>query len=511
MDTTTTRTSLAILAGLTLCTACAYALYRYQPHTASWPRAHMPRGAQTVQAPLPPPASPPPVTTSSSPLAAATGSVPSGEVRLSARLDRSAVLSGGDGQAHVEVTLEAGAADAHAGDAHRASDVLVVLDISGSMSGSKLANAKQALHQLIGRIQPSDRFGLVTYESTARVVVPLQAASENNPQRWHHAVDVLETAGGTNMSAGLDLALEQLTQGKREHTARVLLLSDGQANEGDPSLDGLRNRTRHLVRAEHVLSAMGVGDDFNEDLMTALAQTGTGNFYYLSQVAQLGRFFDAELRAATETVADAVELRFQGDPSVRVLDVSGYELEHVGNGVRVRPGNLYAGQKRTLWVTLQVPTGKLGSVDVGRFELAYKQQGRTRELTTGELPKLACVADRDAWKRGIDKALWEQVVTTEQYEKAKLDLGGAIGRGSASDISKTVTSYAENRALAKELGSASVLQQIDKLEQEETRAKQAAVQPASVRSFEAKQVKSRALFKRRADAYNDNPLAGMAE
>jgi Ca-activated chloride channel family protein len=451
------------------------------------------------------------MTTTSSTLAATTGSVPSGEVRLSARLDRSAVLSGSDGQAHVEVTLEAGAADARAGSAHRPSDVLVVLDISGSMSGSKLAYAKQALHQLIGRIQPSDRFGLVTYESTARVVVPLQAASEENPRRWHHAVDALETAGGTNMSAGLDLALTQLAQAHREHTARVLLLSDGQANEGDATPDGLRSRTRRFVRAEHVLSTMGVGDDFNEDLMTALAQTGTGNFYYLSQVAQLGRFFDAELRAATETVADAVELRFEGDPSVRVVDVSGYELEHVGNGVRVRPGNLYAGQKRTLWVTLQVPTGTLGSLDVGRFVLAYKQQDRARELTTGNLPKLACVADREQWKRGIDKQLWEQLVITEQYEKAKLDLGGAIGRGSANDIDKTVGSYAENRELAKDLGSASVLQQIDKLEQEQTRAKQAAVQPESVRSLEAKQVKARATFKRRADAYNDDPLAGMAE
>jgi Ca-activated chloride channel family protein len=483
-----------ILAGLSLCTAGVYAAYRHAPQTTSWPAP--------ISAPKPAPAPTAP------PLSAAVATLGQGEVKLSARLDRSAVLSGSDGIAHVELTLEAGT-DGEAAQAHQPTDVLVVLDVSGSMSGQKLEYAKQALHQLIERVGPSDRFGLITYESSAGVMIPLAANSGGASARWHRQVDALDASGGTNIGEGLELGLEQLAKREPGRNARVLLLSDGQATVGDTSLEGLRGRAQRYMRAEHVLSTLGIGDDFNEDVMTRIAETGTGNFYYLSKVALLGRFFDAELKAAGETVASALELRLDAAPDVKVLNVSGYELERSGGQALVRPGNLYAGQKRTLWVTLQLPTDRLRDLAVGRFVLRYKHRDAARELTTAELPQIACVADRELWKRSIDKSLWEQNLMTEQYQDAEMAVGRAVGSGDTAGIDAAVLRFSQNRQLAQELGSLKVLTKIDALEQQGGHAKGAAVAPAAQRSYEAKRMKSKAQFERRADAYNDNPLAGM--
>jgi Ca-activated chloride channel family protein len=492
--------SFAILAGLSLCTAGVYAAYRHAPRASAW---RVP--AVVTAAPTPtPPAEP------ETPLSAAASTLGAGEVKLSARLDRTAVLSGSDGLAHVELSLEAGlGTDGAAQPAHQPTDLLVVLDVSGSMSGQKIEYAKQALHQLIDRVGPSDRFGLVTYESSAGVMIPLAASGGGAAARWHRQVDALAATGGTNIAEGLELGLSQLERRESRRSARVLLLSDGQATAGDTSTQGLRSRAQRYMRKEHVLSTMGIGDDFNEDVMTGLAETGTGNFYYLSRVALLGRFFDAEHKAAGETVASALELQFQGASQVKVLDVSGYELERSADHVLVRPGNLYAGQKRTLWVTLQLPTDQLRDLALGRFVLRYKHRDQARELSTGELPQIACVADRERWKRGIDKSLWEQNLLTEQFQDAQLQVGRAVGSGDAAGIDVAVKRFAENRELARELGSNKVLSKIAALEQEQGAAKGAAAAPAATRGYEAKRMKSRAQFERRADAYNANPLDGM--
>ncbi|HKO90394.1 MAG TPA: VWA domain-containing protein, partial [Polyangiaceae bacterium] len=258
MQNRTDKIRAAIVVALTLSTLAVYAVYH---HAEPAGKAR----AEAIQRPTKAPAQrrsarePEAKSTPAPTPISATG----GQVRLSAALDRSSVLVDSDGLVHVALTLHA---DPNAeAVAAQPTDALVVLDISGSMSGQKLDYAKQALHQLIDRLTTRDRFGLVTYESEARLVQPLARADGANVARFHRVVNALETAGGTNMSSGLDLALRQLAQRERAGAgARVLLLSDGHANEGDSSPDGLMARARRVTQQDDVLSALGIGDDFNE-------------------------------------------------------------------------------------------------------------------------------------------------------------------------------------------------------------------------------------------------------
>jgi Ca-activated chloride channel family protein len=288
-------------------------------------------------------------------------------------------------------------------------------------------------------------------------------------------------------------------------------LSDGHANQGDSSLSGLRARARSFVRAEHVLTAMGIGDDFNEDLMTALADEGAGNFYYLSRVETLGRYFDAELRASTQTLARALELRFTPAAGVRVLSASGYPIDRDGGAVIVRPGNLYAGQKRTIWVTLAAPAGRPGAVALGGFTVAYKRGARAFETERAALPALACVVDEAAFERAIDLELWQDYVLNERLRETEYELGMAVGQGDAADVDRATAQYEQNRRLAQKLNATRVLSSLNDVQRRarETKVQQSAA-PAE-RARRAKHVKARAQFSRRKDAYNDDPLYGLSE
>lgn len=496
MHNRTDKIRTAIVVALTLTTLSVYALYR---PTGPAEKAR----AEAVDKPSP---GHEPAATGEKP-APAPVSASSADVTLSAALDRGSVLKGSDGLLHVALTLRAepGAGVATA----QPTDALVVLDISGSMSGQKLDYAKQALHQLIGRLGVRDRFGLVTYDSEAQLVEALSYANGANVARFHRAVDALETAGGTNLSAGLDLALKQLGQRERAANTRVLLLSDGHANMGDSSPDGLAARVRRVTQHDDVVSTMGIGDDFNEDLMTRLAEIGTGNFYYLSRVEMLASFFDAELKAASQTVASALQLQFSPAPGVQLVELSGYPIESANGKSSVRPGNLIAGQERVLWATLRAPTDALRDVQLGSFSLQFKKDDTAYEVKGSTLPALACVADAARYEDSIIKPVWEQYTVTELYQKTQGAIGRAIAEGDAKDLERERANYAVNLPLANKLGSALVQKKMDEMLQQIERAKRQQTESPSLRAYYGKQEKSRALFERRRDAYNSDPLLGL--
>ena len=502
MNPTSARSGLALIAALLLATLGAYAAYAL-PLDRRGPAPAAARAAATKPGPLA-------AAVQAAQRPGAAGDVlqalvqglprlgtDDGTIQLSVRADRSALLRGGDGELHVEVELSAKEQQRGMPHVLPPSDVLVVLDTSGSMEGEKLGAAKQALRTLLDRMQSTDRIGLVTYADDARLVIGLSRASEGLRAQLNSVIDGLSAVGGTNISAGLDLALSQLPRSGDARSARVLLLSDGHANNGDFTLAGLQHRARKLARAEHVLSTLGIGDDFNEDLMASLADVGTGNFFYLSRVEVLEQFVAAELGAGrVPPAARALALRFEMAPGVKLLDASGYPLDYEHGARIVRPGSLYPGQKRSLWLTIKAPVEELTAVPLGRFALHYKHARGAEEqrIEAAPLPLLAVVDDAARFERGIDRELWQRYVLEAQRHQIGLQLGAAVGNGTAADVDEAVHAFEKNRALAERLGSDDVLAGLDDVRAAAAASKLEQQGSAASRSYNAKQRKARALY-----------------
>lgn len=363
-----------------------------------------------------------------------------GPVSVTGRLDRTAVQIGGDPTVRMELVIGGTASQTAA--VRVPTDLVVILDRSGSMAGAKIEYARAAIRQLVGRLEAQDRFGLVVYSNRAMVAIPLAQADDGNSRRWLATVDHVAAEGGTNISEGLDVGLLMVESARQTgRMPRVVLISDGLANEGDTSHEGLVARGRRAARAEYMLTTVGVGADFNEYLMTAIADAGTGNYYYLRQASDLESVFAGELDGARTTVAAGLEVTIEPHPGVQVLDAAGYPLERVGAAVVFRPGALFEGQRRSMWVALAVPNGSPGEDDIGRVSVSYTADGvRTTLPLPGEL-RVARVTDEAEMLRRVDVSAWAQGVVVDGYNQMKDEVARAVKAGERDRALGAITRY----------------------------------------------------------------------
>ena len=352
-----------------------------------------------------------------------------GPVSFTGTLDRSAVLLGHDGRVRIELVMAA-APDETARHVRRPTDVVIVLDRSGSLDGAKIEHARAAVRELLAQLGPQDRFALVTYSDAATLAVPLSPVDDRARSAWNGVIAEIQPNGGTNMSSGLDLGVDVIERGRDSgRVPHAILISDGLANQGDPSPEGLMRRARRAAQGEYMLSTVGVGTDFNEYLMTALADAGTGNYYYLRDTENLATVFAREFAAARTTVAVGLAVQIEPAPGVRVVDAAGYPLEQTGDGTVLRPGSLFAGQERRIWVTLVAPQDAVGEYDIGRFSLSY---GSGRERTTlrfTDTPRVACVQSADQYYSSVDVGAWSRSAIVDAYNKMQEGVAHEVQAG----------------------------------------------------------------------------------
>ena len=387
-----------------------------------------------------------------------------GGVSFAGRLSQNAVLMGGDGRVQMELILKAEERDG-LNVAPVPTDLIVILDRSGSMQGEKIEFARAAVAELIAQLSPQDRFALVSYSSAAHLSIPLAPASPRARKIWRREVARIQPNGGTNMSAGIDVALRAVeTSRTAGRAARVILISDGLANEGDASLEGLKARAARVTRWEHVLSTVGVGEDFNEFLMSSLADAGTGNYYYLNDATELASVFSQEFEATRETVATGLLVTVRPGSDVKVIAAAGYPLERDGEQVTFRTGSLFSGQERHIWVTLQVPDDRVASYDLGSFSLSYSDRGESRLLTLEDVPTLACVADENRFFASVDKDVWEQSVLQEAYNHLQEKVALAVKEGRKDQAIRAIVDYREQNAyMNSQLQSEAVRDSLDEV------------------------------------------------
>jgi Ca-activated chloride channel family protein len=395
-------------------------------------------------------------------------------VFFSGRLSQNAVLLGGDGRAQMELILKAEEREGlHVSPVP--TDLVVILDRSGSMQGEKMEYARAAVGELIGQLNPHDRFALVSYSSGAHLSIPLTPAALQAREIWRREVARIQPNGGTNMSAGIDVAVRAIASSRTAgRAARVILISDGLANEGDASLEGLKARAARVTRWEHVLSTVGVGQDFNEFLMSALADAGTGNYYYLNDATELASVFSQEFEATRETVATGLVVTMNPGSDVRIVDAAGYPLERDGGQVAFRPGSLFSGQERRIWVTLQVPGDRIGSYDLGRVSLSYSDRGERHSLELEDVPVLACVADEDRFFASVDKDVWERSVLQETYNRLQEKVALAVKEGKKDQAVQAIEEYREqNATMNNQLASPAVSENLDEVSRLEEEVEEA--------------------------------------
>jgi len=390
------------------------------------------------------------------------------------RLDRGAVHVGGDGLVHLELIAK-GAELPERAAFRRPTDVVVVLDRSGSMAGDPMAKALAAIRELVGQLGSDDRFALVTYAHGADVTIPIGFASDGARSNWVARLGSIGAGGGTNMAEGLDRAHELVASTRSAgRIARIVLLSDGHANQGDASPDGLARRSGRAVNGEYVLSTVGVGEGFDERLMTRLADAGTGNFYYVPDVEVLAGIFADEFESARQTIASALEIRIDTPGGVEVVDAAGYPIEARPGYVVVRPGSLFSGQERSFWVTLRVPSSRKGEVALGDVRLSFTpvKGGAREEVRLPRLPAIAAVVDETRFVASLDKEAVQTHHAEEMVNRLRQSVSELVSSGDYAAAEKRLDDidYDELKAVGVAVEETESFAAVEKLKKDVQRA-----------------------------------------
>jgi len=260
-------------------------------------------------------------------------------------------------------------------------NLAIVLDRSGSMSGAKLEKAKQAACMAVEQLSSKDRVAVIIYDNEAEVLVPSQPAS--NPDAIKAKISRIETGGGTGLYAGVKLGGEQLDENlKKMKVNRVLLLSDGLANEGPSTPRDLANLGKRLLADGITTSTIGLGDDYNEDLMVALAEAGGANYYYVKDTEKLPEIFLSELGELKSIVARNVKIVITCPEGVTPVEIIGHpEVIFKGQSAVIVLSGIYSEQNRYFFLRCQSGQ-KRESSDVVQVKMVYDDEstGSSRNL-----------------------------------------------------------------------------------------------------------------------------------
>jgi Ca-activated chloride channel family protein len=187
-------------------------------------------------------------------------------------------------------------------------NLVVVMDTSGSMTqDDRIGYARTGLHTLIDEMQEGDRLALVTYSDGVTEWNRLEEALDR--PALHAIADQLTAAGSTNLYGGLERGFQVASAGfDPERQNRILLMSDGLPTTGITDDASIQQMAERYVSDGMGLTTIGVGLDFNVDLMRGLAERGAGNFYFLESPTAIAEVFREELDYFSEPLAFDVEL-----------------------------------------------------------------------------------------------------------------------------------------------------------------------------------------------------------
>jgi Ca-activated chloride channel family protein len=228
----------------------------------------------------------------------------------------------------------------------------LALDRSGSMEGEKIARAREAASYCVDQLLPDDRVGLVIFDDVVEVLVPSQLVE--NKEVIKERISRVRARNSTALHeawvrSGMQVS-EHLTQGA---VNRVLLITDGLANVGETNVDHIVSQSGELAERGVSTSTIGIGRDFNEDLLIPMAEHGRGNAWHVAEPQDMERIFATELEGLIAQIGHTVSLGLSPAEGVKIQDVlNDFEVTHMG---RYKLPNLLAGSPIDVVIRVRVP------------------------------------------------------------------------------------------------------------------------------------------------------------
>ncbi|TCJ41281.1 VWA domain-containing protein [Parafrankia sp. BMG5.11] len=288
-----------------------------------------------------------------------------------ATFDRTLFWKGGDSVRFLVARLTARRLDSQPLAERTGLNISLVIDASGSMTGGKLEAAKEAALGLAERLGEQDRLTLVSFSSDVQVHLDAMPVTKENAARIRSEISMLETRGMTCLSggwfAGVECAARILEEDSRM-TPRVIILSDGHANEGICDREELREHAGELRMRGILTSALGIGDDYDEQLLRGIAESGGGRLHDAEHTSEISSVLLGELEDIFGTLVEDAQITFTVPEGVGIRVLGKFDAELHNGRVQVPLGPIQNGIERV--AVLEVKCPKAPPAEELRFELS---------------------------------------------------------------------------------------------------------------------------------------------
>ncbi len=364
-------------------------------------------------------------------------------LEISAKLEN-VYVHAEDRTAHALVRLQA--AEQESKEDAKTLNLALVVDRSGSMRGTKIEDARNAAIQMLDRMRDGDRVALISYSDEVSVDVPSVVLDETSRTRVRNAIYRITDGGSTNLGGGLIEGLKQVEAHAADADVnRVLLISDGLANRGVQEPNELNRIAREYLQKGVVATTIGLGADYNEDLMTGVADHGGGNYYFVEKSELIADTLNDEIGQMAATVAKNVALHVTLKDGVTVEKVHGWVTRTDGDTIVVPLGEFFSGQTRSVLWKFQLPEAlKPGDkLELSPVELTFNTLDGAVDLQRVSTQPLSVeiTADKDLIAQAQDMEVAARIAEIElatsmeaaanlvaegKYEEAKQLLGRAV-------------------------------------------------------------------------------------
>lgn len=270
-------------------------------------------------------------------------------------------------------------------------NLVFAIDVSGSMGmENRLGVVKRSLALLVEQLDVRDTLAIVVYGDNARTVLEPTRATDRS--RILAAIESLQPEGSTNVQAGLQVAYAIAASQAREGSiSRIILCSDGVANNGITDADSIFESVKEYARRGVQLTTVGFGmGNYNDVLMERLAQVGDGQYAYVDRLEDARRLFVEQLTGTLQLIARDVKVQLEFDKSV----VSRYRLIGFENRMlnkqdfandKVDAGDIGAGHTVTALYEVKFRDAQaLSSPSFATLRIRYKDPSTTLESGTSQ-------------------------------------------------------------------------------------------------------------------------------
>lgn len=269
-------------------------------------------------------------------------------------------------------------------------DLVTVLDVSGSMAGTKLALLKRAMGFVIENLGPSDRLSVIAFSSTARRIFPLHRMTDTGRQQALQAVNSLVSNGGTNIAEGLRKGAKVLVDRKwKNPVGSIILLSDGQDTYSVSSPSGSRLRTDYQSLVPNSIChnntgglqipvhAFGFGADHDAASMHSISEISGGTFSFIEAEAVIQDAFAQCIGGLLSVVVQDLQVGIECvHPSLQLSTIKAGSYRTIMEADR-RMGNidvgfLYAEEERDFLVAIDIPVCSSDEMSLLKVRYVYR-------------------------------------------------------------------------------------------------------------------------------------------